>query len=413
MSKKVYVVDGSRTPFLKATGKSGAFSAADLAVQAGKPLLNRMPFSPKDIDEVIMGCVIPAADEANIARIISLRLGCGKAVPAHTVQRNCASGMQALGTAYDRIKLGKADLILAGGTETMSRAPLQWNLQMADWFSSFMRAKTPIQKIKLLSSLKPAYLKPVVTLLLGLTDPLLKIGMGHTAEIVAAKYNLTRIMQDEFAVKSHLNASQADFSNEIVPIYDIHGNLYTNDTGIRSDSNMEKISKLKPAFDKHYGTVTSANSSQITDGAAVLILASIDAVKKYKLNVIGEIVDHEWVGVDPEVMGLGPVPAVANLLSNHKLMFDDIKHLELNEAFAAQSLGCIAEWSINYNHLGNLNPNIINPQGGAIAIGHPIGASGARIVLHALKQLNKNDYGIATLCIGGGQGGAMLLKGHQ
>src|SRR2546430_308473 len=184
-SSRVLVVDGARTPFLKARGEPGPFSAADLAVACARPVLARQPFKPEEIDEVIVGCVIPAPDEANIARIISLRLGCGKRVPAYTVQRNCASGLQAIASGAERIALGQANLILAGGTESMSRAPIQWNMEMTGWLAGMMRAKSVGQRLKALARFRPTYLAPVYTLLLGLSDPLGKLKMGQTAEIVA------------------------------------------------------------------------------------------------------------------------------------------------------------------------------------------------------------------------------------
>src|SRR5687768_9724960 len=200
---RVFVVDGARTPFLKTRGEPGPFSAADLATACAKPVLARQPFSPEQIDEVIVGCVIPAPDEANIARIISLRLGCGKKVPAYTVQRNCASGLQALASGAERITLGQAHLVLAGGTEAMSRAPIQWNMQMTAWLAGMMRAKNIGQRLKALTGFRPGYLSPVYSLLLGLTDPLVKLNMGQTAEIVAHRFGVTREQQDAYALESH------------------------------------------------------------------------------------------------------------------------------------------------------------------------------------------------------------------
>jgi len=208
-TRPVYVIDGARTPFLKAKGKTGPFSAADLAVAAARPVLARMPFTPEDIDEVIVGCVIPSPDEANIARIISLRLGCGKKVPAYTVQRNCASGMQALASARERITLGYANLILAGGTEAMSRAPIQWNTAMVNWLAGLMGARTPLAKLKAILTLRPVLLKPVITLIHGLSDPLVKLSMGQTAEIVANRFKIGRAEQDAYAIQSHARLAAA------------------------------------------------------------------------------------------------------------------------------------------------------------------------------------------------------------
>jgi len=423
--RKVYVVDGGRTPFLKAKGQVGPFAAADLAVAAARPMLARLPFSPEDIDEAIVGCVIPSPNEANIARIIALRLGCGKKVPAFSVQRNCASGMQALASASERISLGAADLVLAGGTEAMSHAPIQWNAQMVNWLSAVMGARSTGARLKAIAGIRPAYLKPVITLLLGLSDPLVKLSMGQTAEIVAHRFGITREQMDAYALRSHQRLAEAfdsgEMEDEVINLYDTRGNFYNEDDGMRRDSTMDKLARLRPVFDRKYGNVTSANSSQITDGAAMLMLASDKAVEKYGLTVMGELVDHEWAGVDPAQMGLGPVHAVAGLFKRNKLAMSDIDHMELNEAFAAQVLGCQAAWdSDEYakeelgmsKKLGAIDEDKLNPQGGAVSCGHPVGASGARLVLHLLHALKRRGggQGVATLCIGGGQGGAMLVR---
>ena len=423
--QRVFVVDGARTPFLKAKGAPGEFSAADLAVAAARPVLARLPFAPTAFDEVIVGCVIPAPDEANIARIIALRLGCGKSVPAYTVQRNCASGLQALSNARERIALGQADLILAGGTEVMSRAPIQWNAAMVGWLAGMMRARNPLQRLGALARFRLGNLKPVFTLLLGLTDPLVKLNMGQTAEIVAHRFGIGRADMDGYALASHQRLSAAfdgeTMKDEIAHLYDTRGKFYFEDTGLRRDTTAEQLAKLKPVFDRKYGYVTSGNSSQVTDGAAMLVVASEAAVQKYQLPVLGELLDDAWAGVEPGQMGLGPVHAVAKLLKKHNIKMNDLAQMELNEAFAAQVLGCQAAWSsAEYcrdelgleQPLGPMDSARLNPEGGAIAIGHPIGASGARIALHLLRSLKRRGggLGVATLCIGGGQGGAMLVK---
>ncbi len=423
--RKVYVVDGARTPFLKARTEPSPFAAADLAVACARPVLARQPFPATALDEVIVGCVIPAADEANIARLIALRLGCGKRVPAHSVQRNCASGLQAVATAAERILLGRASLVLAGGTEAMSRAPIQWNKAMTGWLGKMLRARHPLDRIRALARFRPAYLKPVYSLLLGLTDPLVKLSMGQTAEILAHRFGISRESQDVYALQSHRRLAAAfdagHMQGEVETLYDTNDRFYTEDTGMRRDTDLEQLAQLKPVFDRKYGLVTSGNSSQVTDGAAMLLLASDEAVKRHELSVLGEWVDHEWAGVDPSQMGLGPVHAVAQLLARRQMKMRDLQQMELNEAFAAQVLACQAAWdSAQYAReelgmdkpLGAMDPERLNPEGGAIANGHPVGASGARIVLHLLQALKRKGggQGVATLCIGGGQGGAMLLR---
>ncbi len=422
---RVYVVDGARTPFLKARDGQGPFSAADLAVACGRPLLARQPFIPETLDEVIIGCVIPAPEEANIARIIALRLGGGKKMPAYTVQRNCASGLQAVASGYERIALGFSDLILAGGTEAMSRAPIQWNAAMVGWLAGMFRAKNPWQRLQAIARFRPSHLKPVYALLLGLTDPLVKLNMGQTAEIVAHRFGITREMQDAYAFESHRRLAAAfdsgHMGREVEALYDNRGGFLAEDNGLRRDTDLAQLARLRPVFDRLYGLVTSGNSSQVTDGSALLLLASETAVQRHQLPVLGELLGHEWAGVDPSQMGLGPVHAVAKLLAKHNLKMRDLTQMELNEAFAAQVLGCQAAWdSAQYARdelgldaaLGAMDPAKLNPEGGAIACGHPVGASGARLTLHLLHALRRKGggTGVATLCIGGGQGGAMLMR---
>ncbi|MCK5640574.1 MAG: acetyl-CoA C-acyltransferase, partial [Gammaproteobacteria bacterium] len=275
--RPVFVVDGARTPFLKVTGKPGPFLASDLAVAAGRPLLARQPFSPDAFDEVVLGCVMPGPDEANIARVAALRLGCGKQVPAYTVQRNCASGMQALDSAAQNIALGRSDLVLAGGTEAMSHAPVLLGEAMVTWLGAWMGARTAGARVKVLAQLRPAYLKPIIGLLRGLSDPIVGLSMGQTAENIAHRFNISRKTMDAFAAQSHVRLARAQdegYLSEMEVIYDTKGNFYDADTGLRLDSTAEKLAKLRPVFDRPFGKVTAGNSAQITDGAAWLILAS-------------------------------------------------------------------------------------------------------------------------------------------
>lgn len=423
-SSVVYVVDGLRTPFLKARTEPGCFTASDLAVAVGKTLLLRQPFAPTDLDEVITGCMMPSPDEANISRMISLRLGCGKNVPAWTVQRNCASGLQSIDNAYQDIALGRHDLVLAGGTEAMSRAPLLLNQGMTTWMAKWFAAKSFSDRAVLIPQIRFSYLKPIIALLHGLRDPLVGLSMGQTAENVAYRFGITREEMDTYAAQSHHRlaaAIDAGYLEEVTPIYDDHGTPYLMDDGLRRDSSVDKLAKLQPFFDKKFGMVTAGNSSQVTDGAAYVILASEKAVKKYNLPVIAKIVDVEWAGLAPEQMGLGPVHAITPILQRQKLGLNDVDYYEINEAFAAQVLGCLRAWEdaeYSQQHLGLNQPlgklalDKLNIEGGAIAIGHPIGASGARVLLHVIEILKRKNarFGMASLCIGGGQGGAMLVE---
>ena len=423
-ASRAYVVDGARTPFLKARGRPGPFSASDLAVAAGRALLARQPISPEQLDEVILGCAMPSPDESNIGRIAALRLGCGNKVPGFTVMRNCASAMQALDSAARNIWLGRADLVLAGGTEAMSRAPVLFNDDMVNWLSDLARAKSPLDKAVQMTRLRPKYFAPVIALIKGLTDPVVGLNMGQTCEVISERFGISRKEMDEFAARSHHRLAAAfdeGRMDEVVAVYDAAGRAHEEDDGLRRDSSEEKLATLKPFFDRKVGQVTAGNSSQITDGAALLLLASEAAVKKYGLDVLGVIEDCEWAALDPAEMGLGPAHASAPLLQRHGLGRDDIDYWEINEAFAGQVLACLAalddeDYCRNVLELdgafGPIDEDKLNVDGGAIAAGHPVGASGARIVLHALKVLERQGGGtaVATLCIGGGQGGAMLLK---
>jgi acetyl-CoA C-acetyltransferase len=422
--KKVYVVDGARTPFLKAKGRLGPFSGADLAVGCAKALLARQKFSPTAFDEVIVGAAMPSADEANIGRVVALRVGCGDKVPAWTVMRNCASGMQALDSAYVNILAGKSHLVLAGGTDAMSHAPLLFGPAMVNWLADWYAAKSFGQRASVATKFRLSYLVPVIAILKGLTDPIVKLSMGATAEIVAKRFGITREMMDAFAAESHqrvLAGRAAGHFSEIEPLIDAKGIVYREDDGVRTDSTKQRLAKLRPVFDKTYGNVTAGNASQVTDGAAMLILASEEAVAKYDLKPLGAIVDSQWSGLDPAEMGLGPVHAITPMLLRNGLGLKDLDCLEINEAFAAQALGCLAAWESEAyckeklglsGAFGTMDRAKFNVDGGAIAIGHPIGASGARVVLHALKTLERTGgkRAAASLCIGGGQGGAMLLE---
>lgn len=425
MSKTIYVVDGARSPFLKAQKGPGVFAASDLATQAGRALLLRQPFEPSDLDEVILGCAAPSPDETNIGRMVALRLGCGKKVPGWTVMRNCASGMQAIDSAIANIQCGRSELVLAGGVDALSRAPLLYSDAMVRWFAGMMSLRTAGQKMQHFLKLRPAaLLTPVIGLMKGLTDPVVGMLMGQTAENLAWRFGIDRKQMDEFAVRSHqrsLAARQAGHLGEIVPVVDGKGNVYAEDDGVRADASMTGMAKLKPFFDKKYGNITAANSSQITDGAAWVLLASEEAVQKWRLKPLGKIVDSQWSGLEPEQMGLGPVHASTPILQRHGMRLADVDYWELNEAFAAQVLGCQAAWKDDAycreqlgldGAFGNIAEDRLNVDGGAVSIGHPVGASGARIVLHLLHVLRRNQAkrGIATICIGGGLGGAMLVE---
>ncbi|MBF0189452.1 MAG: acetyl-CoA C-acyltransferase, partial [Magnetococcales bacterium] len=326
--RPVYLVDGVRTPQLKARIGAGPFSASDLAVQAGTALVARTGVQPERLDEVILGCVMPAPDEVNIARIVALRIGCGHKVPAWTVQRNCASGMQALDSGVRAIESGYADLILAGGTEAMSRSPLHLRQELTDLLAAWGRARTFGQRLALLRKLRPKHLSPVVVLMKGLTDPVVGLSMGQTAERLAHRFGIAREEMDAFAMASHhrLAAAVDDglFEQEITPLYHPDGTVITVDDGVRRDSSMEALTRLKPVFDRPFGTITAGNSAQVSDGAAILLLASEEAVERHGLTVRARLHAAEWAGLAPEDMGLGPAYAIPALLDRHDMGVDDV-----------------------------------------------------------------------------------------
>lgn len=422
--RRVFIVDGARTPFLKARNRPGPFAAADLATAAGAGLLSRQRFAPDQLDEVILGCASPSPDEVNIGRVVALRMGCGHRVPGWTVMRNCASGMQALDSAVVNIRLGRSDLVLAGGVDALSRAPVLFSDAMVRWLADWHAARSVAARAAALRRFPARHLAPVLGIVKGLTDPVVGQSMGQTAENLAHVFDITRADMDAYAVRSHMRAVAARDAgrlDEIRALIDRDGTLHAHDDGVRSDSSLESLARLKPFFDRTYGRVTPGNSSQISDGAAWLVLASEAALERHRLAPIGEIVDSQWAGLDPAQMGVGPIHAMTPIMRRRNLSLADIDRFEINEAFAAQVIACLRAWDDEHycrTHFGLEQPvgmiagERLNVDGGAIALGHPVGASGVRIVLHLLATLRRDGLrrGLASLCIGGGQGGAMLVE---
>jgi acetyl-CoA C-acetyltransferase len=418
-------VDGARTPFIRARGRPGPFTPVDLALACGRPLLLRQPFAPDAFDLVVLGCVNVLADEMNPARIAALRLGMGEQMTAFTVQINCGSGMQSIDVGYRYISAGHGDLILAGGTEALSQTPLMFRRSAVDWYARMFGARGVWARLVAAIGFRPSFLKPVVGLERGLTDPVVELNMGQTAEILAHLFGITRTEADGYAVESQQRLARAQkegwFAGELEPAFSRDGKIYDHDDGVRADSTVEKLAQLKPAFERPWGKVTAGNSSQITDGASWVVLASEDAVKRHGLQPRAVILDSEWSALDPSIMGLGPVLCSTALLCRHGLAIGDVGLWELNEAFAAQVLACLRAWQDDafcreVLHLkraaGSIELDKLNVDGGAIGLGHPVGASGNRIVLHLVNAMRRLGVkrGIATECIGGGQGGAMLIE---
>ncbi len=398
----LHIIAGVRTPFCRAGTDFDALTAADLGRHACAALLLRTGIDPAAIDEVIFGCVAQPADSANLARVIALRSGVPESVPAATVHRNCASGMEAITTAHQRMMSGKGELFLVGGVESMSNIPLFYPHSTNRKFAALAKARDLGAKIAAIAKFRPQDFKPVVGLQLGLTDPFSGLIMGDTAEILAREFHITREQQDAFAATSHRKALAAGsaMKEEIAPVH-LPGRAIIADNGVREDSTPEKLAKLRPIFDRQTGTVTAGNSSQLTDGAVALLVGSEKAVARLGIEPLGRLTDYAYAGCDPKRMGLGPVHAIQRCGRSP----DEADIVEINEAFAAQVLAVLAS-------LRDIPEEKINRRGGSIALGHPVGATGARLVLTALHQLRETGgrRALATLCIGGGQGAALWLE---
>ena len=401
MSKDAYIIDGTRSAIGNFKGSLAAVRTDDLIASVIKNLIAKNPELPLDrIDDVIIGCANQAGeDNRNIARMALLLAGLPQSVPGETVNRLCASGMSAVAQAMRAIKSGEGDLFIAGGVEGMSRGPFV--ISKAE--SGFATDQKMYD-----SSFGWRFVNPEMEKTYGVE------AMGKTAENLAEMYKITREEQDEFALNSQMKATKAQESGRLAEeISDIQipqrkGDpiLVNKDEFIKPNSSLEILGKLKPAFVKENGTVTAGNASGLNDGAAAMIIASGDAVNNYGLKPLAKIVCSAVVGVEPRIMGIGPVDATKLALKRAGLTLDQIDIIELNEAFAAQSIACLKE-------LGIANDDArVNVNGGAIALGHPLGMSGARITYSAALELQKTGkkYALATMCVGVGQGYAVILE---
>ncbi len=409
MSRGVVIVDGVRTPFCKFGTALAALPADELGRQVVAALLARTGVDPGTLDEVIFGNVAQPAEAANVARVIALRAGVPQRVPALTVQRNCASGLEALLQAAQRIRAGVGEAYLVGGVESMSQIPLLFSHAAAAKFAGLARARTPWAKARALAELRPKDFLPQAAMRLGLTDPVSGLNMGQTAELLAREGGITREAQDVFALRSHQRATAAreKLAAEIAPVFLPDGSLICEDNGPRANQSAEALAALRPVFEKRYGGVTAGNASQISDGAVALLVMSERRAEALGLPTLGRLVESAVVGCDPARMGLGPVPAI-RALAERGYRYEAAEVVEINEAFAAQVLAVQAA-------LPGLEEARLNVNGGAIALGHPVGASGARLVLTALKELQRRGGGqaLVSLCVGGGQGAAAWLERGQ
>jgi acetyl-CoA C-acetyltransferase len=390
--KPVFLTGAVRTPIGRFGGSLKEWSAADLGIAAAKESFRRANIEPEQIDDSIWGCARQAGGGPNVARQITFRAGVPDRVPAFTVNQACGSGLRAIILAAEKIMLGRANVVLAGGTESMSRVP---------YFAEGARWGMRMGHVDLVDGMYRD----------GFNDPLSGTVMGETAEELARRYEIARDEQDEYALRSQLRAAAAidagRFDDEIVPLElkDRKGNatLFSRDEHPRAKTTIDDLKKLSTVFSKD-GTITAGNSSGITDGAAAIVLMSEEALKQSGVEPLARISDYEIVGVPPEIMGIGPVPATRALIDRQKLSLTDIDLVELNEAFAAQVIACDRELQFDQDKL--------NVNGGAIALGHPIGCTGVRItttLLHEMKKRNAKR-GLATLCISGGMGISMLVE---
>jgi acetyl-CoA C-acetyltransferase/acetyl-CoA acyltransferase len=427
MTERLAIIDGLRSPMAKAGTALKNTQVDDLGATVARELINRTKFPVEEIDEVIIGNVAQPTHAANVARVIGLKADIPNHVPGYTVHRNCASGMESMTTAWNKIVAGHGTVFLTGGVESMSNIPLLFNQEYSDLMNRLMRSKTGWQKLKTLFGFRLRMLKPEIGLIQGLTDPVSGLIMGMTAENLAREFHITRDEQDRFALRSHELAIKAQkegsLEGEVVPVptWPDFQNLVTHDIGPRENQSMESLGKLKPYFDRRNGTVTVGNSSQVTDGAAVALVMPESEAKKRGYEPLGYVRDYAYASLEPERMGLGPVYSTSRLFDRTGATMADIEYTEINEAFAAQVLACERAFGSDEfaktflgkdRKVGELDMDNLNAQGGAIAIGHPVGMTGTRIVVHTLKELRRQgkNTGLATLCVGGGQGAALLLE---
>lgn len=440
--RDVVLIDGVRTPFAKSGTKLKSVHPADLGKIALKEVIARTNLDVNQVDEVIVGNTGNPVDSVNIGRVVALNAGIPQSKSAYTVHRNCASALESLSQGFEKIRSGTMDVVLAGGTENMSQMPTLIPAKMQSIYDKLFAAKGPGQALPLLWALLKADLKqikallrgnmrdeffPVISVMQGLTDPFVGINMGQTAEILAKEWGLTRDVLDSFALRSHQLASKAwsegRMKEEVTPVYlaPKYEEIIAEDVGPRANQTLEALTKLKPFFDKQTGVITAGNSCPITDGAAMILMMSREKADALGYKPLARVRSYGFAGLEPERMGLGPVYATPVALKRAGLTMKDIGLVELNEAFAAQVLACQKAFDSDQfgreklglsGKVGEIRDEILNVNGGAIALGHPVGATGSRIVLTLMKEMKRRNvqFGLATLCIGGGQGGSMILE---
>ena len=427
MSDPIVIAGGVRTPYIRAGTLFKDMTAVDLGRIVVSETIARTGIDPGEVDSVIIGNVAQPPEAVNVARVISLYAGVPESVPAFTVHRNCASGIQAVISAAQSIATGEAEVVIAGGVESMTNIPFFLQQETAEILTKYQRARSWKEKLAILKTVRPRHFTPRIGLMLGLMDPTCSLNMGQTAEVLARELGITRNAQDELALMSHRRATAAHeegrFTDEIMPVFAPPGyeEQIIFDNGIRPHQTMEQLSKLKTIFDRQYGSVTAGNSSQITDGGAAILVTTESAAERLGLEPLGYLVDHSFAGLAPKRMGLGPSYSTSLLLEKTGVDYSDIGLIEMNEAFAAQIIANelvfaddgLSEHFLGRKAIGSIDRGIMNVNGGAIAVGHPVGSSGTRLILTLLLEMRRRrvDLGLATLCVGGGQGAAVLFKG--
>jgi acetyl-CoA C-acetyltransferase/acetyl-CoA acyltransferase len=423
-SERIAIVDGLRTPLAKAGTALADVPAVELARHVMRELIDRLNFDANEIDEVIFGCVGQPSDAQNIARSAALLAGVPRKAPAVTVHRNCASGFESITTAAERIFSGRGSVYLVGGAESMSNYPLLFPKSFANWMGDLAKAKSFGARLSTWSRFRPSMLKPRIGVIEGLTDYACGLNMGVTAENLAVEFGISRKEQDEFSLESHRRASASalKLAEEITPFpVPPYKEFFAVDNGPRANQSMEALGKLRPVFDRAAGTVTAGNACPITDGAAALLIMSEERAKALGYEPKAYLRAYAYAGLDPERMGLGPVFATAKVLETEGHALSDMELVEVNEAFAAQVIACerafgsktFANRELGRSiFLGEIDRARLNVNGGAIALGHPVGATGARLVITLIEELRRRGLGLglATLCIGGGQGGALVVE---
>jgi len=424
--KEIVIAGGLRTPFARAGGSYRKEDAAHLGARVAREVLDRTGIDPSEVDQLLCGCVGPPHDQANVGRVVALRAGLPESVPALTVGRNCASGMEAVTQAITQVEAGQGDLFLAVGVEVMSAYPLVFSVRAQDRFARLARARGLGARLAVLAGFRPRDFAPRVALVEGLTDPTCGLIMGKTAEVLAREFGVTRQEADAFALESHQRAAAAAeagrLDGELLPHLPLGARegarSLASDDGVRADQSLSKLARLRPYFEKPDGVVTVGNSCGVTDGAAALLVTTAARAAALGLEVQAQVRSFAWAGLAPQRMGLGPVFASAGALDAAGCTLADMARVELNEAFATQVLACQRAFASQKfaqdelgrgSALGELDPARLNPDGGAIAVGHPVGATGTRLLLAAARG---GGLALATLCIGGGQGGAVVLEGR-